>query len=317
MQQANSPANITGVAALLNSGNKAGALAAERKITSASSVPVDQDEVSELQRKLSMIGKELDVSFDEVEGAPTRVRFGGHGYDGPDDDDASDAGDVGGASRGNLYSSNAPLPRTREYAHVTDEHKRQQVLNAVIGSSSGGFSVEKEREEDDKLSLLEEIDSLLTNLKDEGIDVSRVPVVTPTSSISDIRQVHRILRLKNDRKRYCSLAEDVILAGSYALEWAFDGKKEYLGYKPDLGGWPATVGIKLRRMRYDTSTLVSNAMREYDMGSATRIALELVPSMFLYSKMRTSQHDDTLTQADVDRATDNLQSLRDDANSDS
>jgi len=78
--------------------------------------------------------------------------------------------------------------------------------------------------------------------------------------------------------------------GAHALEEIFDGKRVWFNrYSPDLTGWHNTVNVKLRRMRYDTSNLVSGVMQDYNIGSTTRIALELVPSMFLHSKMRRQQ----------------------------
>jgi hypothetical protein len=182
---------------------------------------------------------------------------------------------------------------------VTEEQKKQKILKHVLnGVEDQKFSVEKEKEEDDKAILLEQIDMLIMNLKDEGIDVGRVPVVDNSSSMDDIQNVHKILRLKNDRNRYCSFAEECILAGSQSLEWMFDGKKGYMGRQPDLRGWSATVNIKLRRMRYDTSTFVSEVMQDYNLGHGTRIMLELLPSLFLYSKMKKTQYSDNLITSD-------------------
>lgn len=191
-------------------------------------------------------------------------------------------------------------PSTNTYmAHVTAEQKKQSILNHVLsGVEDKKFSVEKEKEEDDKAILLEQVDMLITNLKDEGIDVSRVPEVNSSSPIEDIENVHKILRLKNDRNRYCSFAEECILAGSHTLEWLFDGQKTYMGKSPDLRGWSATVNIKLRRMRFDTSTFVSEVMQDYNLGHGTRILLELIPSLFLYSKMKKSQYADNLITSD-------------------
>lgn len=172
------------------------------------------------------------------------------------------------------------------------------------------FNMEKEKEEDTKSLLLDQIDILLTTLEDEGEDVSRVPRVTNHSSLDDIQSVHRILRLKNDRQRYCSFAEECILAGSHTLEWLFDGKKEYLGRRPDLRGWSATVNIKLRRMRYDTSTVVSDIMKDYNLSHGTRIALELIPSLLLYSKMKKNQHNDNLITSDeMNNAINNIRDI--------
>lgn len=200
----------------------------------------------------------------------------------------------------NMANNVAFNPKPNSYMeHVTEEQKKQKILKHVLnGVEDQKFSVEKEKEEDDKAILFEQIDMLIMNLKDEGIDVSRVPVVHTGSSMEDIQNVHKILRLKNDRNRYCSFAEECILAGSHSLEWMFDGQKNYMGRKPDLRGWSATVNIKLRRMRYDTSTFVSEVMQDYNLGHGTRIMLELLPSLFLYSKMKKTQHSDNLITSD-------------------
>ena len=78
----------------------------------------------------------------------------------------------------------------------------------------------------------------------------------------------------------------------------FDGQKEYMGRQPDLRGWSATVNIKLRRMRYDTSTFVSEVMQDYNLGHGTRIMLDLLPSLFLYCKMKKTQNNDNLITSD-------------------
>ena len=200
----------------------------------------------------------------------------------------------------NMFERVPHNPRVDPYMRkITEEEKKQKILKHVLsGMENNNFSVEKEKEEDDKAILLEQIDMLMTNLRDEGIDVSRVPEVTHNSIKEDIENVHKILRLKDDRNRYCSFAEECILAGSHTLEWLFDGKKNYMGRKPDLRGWSATVNIKLRRMRYDTSTFVSGVMQDYNLGHGTRIMFELLPSLFLYSKMRKSQYSDNLITSD-------------------
>ena len=191
-----------------------------------------------------------------------------------------------------------PKPHS-QIARLTEEQKKQRVLNHVLSDiGDSKFSIDKEKEEDDKAIMLEQIDMLILNLKDEGIDVSRIPDVNSNSSIDEVENVHKILRLKNDRNRYCSFAEECILAGSHALEWVFDGDKEYLGKRPDLRGWSATVNVKLRRMRFDTSTFVSDVMQGYNLGHGTRILLELIPSLFLYSKMKRSQYSDNLISSE-------------------
>jgi hypothetical protein len=77
--------------------------------------------------------------------------------------------------------------------------------------------------------------------------------------------------------------------GAAGLEWLFDGKKSYLGFTPDLTGWGATLNIKMRRLHYEMSSVVSTGMRTYHVNEMSRIMLELVPSMFIHSKMQKSK----------------------------
>jgi hypothetical protein len=191
-----------------------------------------------------------------------------------------------------------------DLAYMTNEQKRQNVIGEVfddIDEERGQqptFSVEKEKEEDEKSRKLEGIESLREILEDEGENLSRIPHVTAVSSMEEIDSVYKMLNLKNDRKRCCTFAEEGILLGAHAVEWAFDGEKNYFGHRPDMTDWHKSVQAKLRRMRHDTSNVVSQVMQHYNLGSGTRILLELIPSMFLYSRMRKSQHKDTLAVSD-------------------
>ena len=200
---------------------------------------------------------------------------------------------------------------SKEYfQRATAEQQKQKIMSGVMddyGPQEEVFNVEKEKEEDDKAILLEQIDMLLENLEDEGIDVSRIPKVHIDSPFDAIEKVHKILRLKNDRNRYCTLAEESILAGAYFLEWIFDGEKDYFGKKPDMKGWSATVNVKLRRMRYDTSTFVSNVMKEYNLNHGTRILVELLPSIFFHFGLkRTQQQDRFIPDKEYNNALNNI-----------
>ena len=98
-------------------------------------------------------------------------------------------------------------------------------------------------------------------------------------------------------KSSCSFANDFILSGVYGLETVFNGKRQFGPYKPDLTDWHNTVKVKLRGMRFETSTIVSEIMEEYKIGPIWRIALELIPSAILHSRMRSMQRDDDLYSA--------------------
>ena len=296
--------NITGISRLINYDGDRNLEDLEKGIIDDINDTAEITDVQQYKQQLEELGNALGVSLDDDD-------------DDKDDDNEGDVMDEethpyeqSSVNVSNKYNSDdiddmfnkvpSYKPRPNSYMErVTEEQKKQKILKHVLhGVEDQKFSVEKEKEEDDKAILLEQIDMLITNLKDEGIDVSRVPEVDNSSPIEDIENVHKILRLKNDRNRYCSFAEECILAGSHTLEWLFDGKKQYMSRRPDLRGWSATVNIKLRRMRYDTSTFVSEVMQDYNLGHGTRILFELLPSLFLYSKMKKSQYADNLITSD-------------------
>ncbi len=176
----------------------------------------------------------------------------------------------------------------------TSEQRRRQEIDGVkrdLGTENTNvWSIEQEKLEDQKTIMLEEIDSLMVSLEEDDVDISRIPKVTKDSPFSDVQTVHKILRIKNDRMRYCSFADEIVLLGAYGLEELFNGDNTWFGRQPDLRGWHSNVQTKLRRMRHDTSSFVSSAMGEHQIGPFARILLELVPSAFMYSKMRKEQY---------------------------
>lgn len=204
-------------------------------------------------------------------------------------------------------------PCDSQLRNMTIEERRQDKINNVlrdIDDRELEFNIDKEREEDDKASLLEQIDMLKITLEDDSVDVSGVPVINKQSSMKDIQNVYKILRLKNDRNRYCSFAEELILSGAYGLEYLFDGKKDWFNKKPDLTDWSSTVKVKLRRMRYETSTFVGEVMQEYKLSAGVRLALELLPSMFLYSRnRRLAKNDNLVSDTEYKNAISQLNSI--------
>lgn len=232
---------------------------------------------------------------------------------------ASDAGFASNTFGLGSFQSAPESPRSPVYnsdpqlKHMTNEEKRQSHISQVLGDIDDKEleCIDKEREEDTKTSLLEQIDMLRMTLDDDGIDISGVPVVSKNHSLNDIQNVYKILRLKNDRNRYCSFAEELILAGAYGLESLFDGEKVWFGsYRPDLVGWSSTVKVKLRRMRYETSTFVGEIMENYQMSAGMRLVLELLPSVFLYSRSRKlAVNDNFATDKDYKEAISQLNNL--------
>jgi hypothetical protein len=128
-------------------------------------------------------------------------------------------------------------------------------------------------------------------LEEEGIDCEGVSAPSAESPMSEIDSVLKVLRLKNDRNRYSSLAEEVMLGGAEGIETVFDGSRAVpiLGWRPDYTGYSATMNCKLHRMRFETSSVVGNIIEKYDVGPTARIFMELLPSFFLYPRTMRKQ----------------------------
>ena len=149
---------------------------------------------------------------------------------------------------------------------------------------------EREQMYDQKEKMLDDIDDLRLELEDEDIKLDNIPLVNTDSSYYEIERVYKLLKRKWERTRCEGLSQEIFMASARAVEVAFDGEKSYFGFQPDMTGWHRTVRTKLRRMRYEQSQLVSSFIQAYNVGPFARMALELVPSAFLYSLSRREQH---------------------------
>ena len=165
------------------------------------------------------------------------------------------------------------------------------VLEGLHGETRTPAGAERERLQDSKTTKLEQIAQLRMALEEESIDCKSVSIPTAKSSMAEIDSVLNILRLKNDRNRYSSLAEEVILGLAEGIEAVFDGTRALplLGYQPDYTGYHNTVLVKLHRMRLETSQVVGDIVSRYNIGSPMRILMELAPSFFIYPRQQRKQ----------------------------
>lgn len=178
----------------------------------------------------------------------------------------------------------------QQYPGMHGGDSLDQAMHAY-GGNAPNFAIESiEDDEEKKSELLEDIDELKWELEDDDVDLSRIPDVDQDSSIEEILTVRKILRRKYDRRRFNSFGTEFILAFAQAMEYICDGERRVGNFTlPDLTNWHNTVRTKLRKLRYETSTIVSGTMEKYNIGPVGRLGLELVPSAFLHSKMRKDQ----------------------------
>jgi hypothetical protein len=213
--------------------------------------------------------------------------------------------DKGEAPRASLFRSNNEYnPPAREYSDpqlnkMSNEQIKQRDLQRALESiniqssqpgETGMYNLDAEKMRDKKDMLLGQIDLLRQSLEDEGRKTADILSVSNDNTFEEVESVYKQLRYRNDHVRYCSVANEFAQTFAYGLEWAFDGNKSYFGLQPDMTGWDATLNIKMRHLSYETSSMVSDSMKSYNLGNFWRLLLELVPSAVLHSKMRKNKN---------------------------
>lgn len=166
-----------------------------------------------------------------------------------------------------------------------------RVMEDLRGETRTAQGAERAREKELRDSKLEQIGQLRLVLEEEGISCGSVADPGPESSMEEVDSVLNTLRLKNDRNRYSSLAEELILGAAQVVETVFDGQRvvPVLGLRPDYTGYSATVNAKLHRMRFETSQVVGDIINRHNVGPTMRIVMELLPGFFLYPKTQSYQ----------------------------
>lgn len=181
---------------------------------------------------------------------------------------------------------------------LTREEVNRNHVNQVLDDVPDmDFDLDYEAQEELKANLLEQIDGLRDDLQELGIKIHRIPEVSSDSSIQQIEEVHRILMHKYNKFKFSSFADEVLLAGANILENViFNGKREYFGKKIDVTGYTDVVKSKLKRVRFETSTIVSNAVKHYNISPGTRIFLELIPCLITQAHKRKIQFNDNINR---------------------
>ena len=192
------------------------------------------------------------------------------------------------------YEKRRKLGR-HSYEDETEEQQKRRHVNSIIddirGETKTSFGVERERVQEIKESKLEQIGQLKLALEDDEVDCSGISSLNAESSMSEIDSVLSLLRLKNDRNRYSTVASEVITGLAEGIEMVFDGTRNIplTNIRPDYTGYHNTVATKLHRMRFETSQVVGNIIEKYNIGASSRILLELLPSFFIYPWDRKRQ----------------------------
>ena len=209
-------------------------------------------------------------------GLGAQSNYGSNPNDSPDSesDIELDSDDDDGGGGQNIYEN---------VNTVINDIKTKEGYAPAPQGSTPHYDINRHIREEKRNRQLNEISELRMLLLDEGIPLDTVPEITIHSTDDEIDQVHSILIVKNDRSRYVTLTDEIILSFGKVLEFVFDGKKKYFGHSPNYTGYTDDVlQNRLHRVRYDGSQMISDSMDAWGLGRKTKMALEFIPSLISY-----------------------------------
>ena len=170
------------------------------------------------------------------------------------------------------------------YKNKYNNEIRHEMYNLNKYSSQIDTKIEEEKE-----MLIIDIEEMLDELTLEQINISRIPEITDNMPVEVLRRIYKRVKRKYDRHRCEDLGKNICIAFVRGLERICNGKNKMFGLYPDLTGWHRTVRAKLSKLKYEQSTIVTNAMEKYKVGPLTRLMMELVPSAAIYSINKQDQ----------------------------
>ena len=175
----------------------------------------------------------------------------------------------------------------------TEEHANQRLVDGIFKYQNSvpdsNYDLLDENISDTKMLLLEKISSLREELENNGVNLDKISDVNESSSLDEVEYIAKLLMLKVNRDRYSTFGEECILAMARGLETMCDGKRKIFGFQPDLTNCTDIVKVKLRRVKNETSQIVSNVVDRYGISPLMTVLLELIPSLYLHSRRRKIQ----------------------------
>jgi hypothetical protein len=276
--------NISGISLLLNVekiSNEIDVDDMEKKVKSMYIENIAEEEDPEEDADAGDVLKEYEEAMEEIE---TVI---GDDIEEEEEEEEEDAKSVY-----NPASYQGPdslyIQKTREEMLQTNISKALETVPKM------NIDMDQEIEEERKSYLLEQIESLKDDLDELGIPIDRIPYVSYDSPLKQIDEVHKRLMFKYNKLKYNSIAEEALVAGASVLEMIFNGKHEYFGCRPDITGYSDVVKSKLKRIRFETSTAVNRFVTNNNIGGASMVMMELLPSLITQSQRRRLQTADTI-----------------------
>ncbi len=312
--------NLQNVKSGVNVDELAKSLINDGLIQDAANIQSEEDPASKFNAELAHAAKKLGIEFDDVEKPKkdrtsygTRISAAGttaistssyfpdHNteHDSVEEESSLESSEecVADSYRPESggYTSSI-VGGSNDFKSYTQEQIRRKHIENVIGGSTfkpandtANSFLSQQREEETKADMLGEISLLLADLEEEGANLKGIREVSHDSSLSEVRSTLMALRYRSDSTRCASTAGDILMLVVKGVEKIFNGKREIMGYYPNMEGFPNTVAPKIRRLKPSMGRALHDAMEENRMGPMSRLAMEIFPSAIMYGISRSQQ----------------------------
>jgi hypothetical protein len=176
----------------------------------------------------------------------------------------------------------------------SDNGKSDNIMNTFDTASEAGSDEMMETANEQS-----EIVQYLNILRESNVDVTYYKnKFSDNMSPRDARLLKYQLRATVERAQYTTMFEHVIVGTSLLIEKIFNGKRDFLGSKPNMVGWSGSVEQQLRQIRSTTNELVSKTLEKHSISAEKRILVTLAMSALMYQRRPIFATTETPTATD-------------------
>ncbi len=278
------PKNIVGLSRLLPDSSECNFEELERKITSGQPItggkakenPIDEvksyldmqnNELKKMGIDIVALDKGLPLDPDKMNVNNTRIveKFDPNLFSRPLDPPPSPKyeSEYKSAPPPNFVNHryDIPMHKDKTLNFMTEEQRQRAVLEQVIPKVDGDLHIDiidHEQQEMDKIDLINQIKTIIDVLESENVKGLDKYKVDENDNYDRIKRVHNQLNTIHLTRSYQGLIETGITEIAGFIENTFDGKKELLGYKPNMKGYMSVASHTMKRLRPQTLEVVKS-----------------------------------------------------------
>lgn len=191
--------------------------------------------------------------------------------------------------------------KDKYFNQITQEEMRKNVMSQIIPKTIDDpymHIIDQEQQENDKTGLLAQINSIIEVLESENVSGLEKYKVSENDSYDKIKKVHSVIMNLHLTRRYQEIFETGVTEFAGFIESTFDGKKEVLGYKPNMKNYMAVASNTMRKLRPQTMQIVNSMFGTGGESSImsnpwVTVSLHLFLGMLMHAKLNSMDEGNT------------------------